>query len=340
MESSGQRPSDPEVPLGDAAIATEIANAAARGRGADRAPTLDQLLAAFGEPAPTPEARRRVAAALRVAGMGVRPDLLTAEPGQRLLLLPPGASSSGSRGRALAGLLAVAVILAAAAAGATLLNTDDPDDRVADNLPSETSTFPVQGAATSTSGVSEPEGRTTPSETTPAATTPSKTTATEPTGTETTATNTTATETTTTETVPTKTTATTPEADDEEAAAAERKRERAARIKRERAEAKAKAKKRQAAAAAAGKGVTVRVDASIRPTFLCVDNGNGTTMFSGTLTGKKVFRAKRVRMNIGLASTRITVNGNPVRLDGSPAGLDITRKGGARSLALGQRPCG
>ncbi|MET0603002.1 MAG: hypothetical protein ABW167_13540, partial [Baekduia sp.] len=90
MESSGQRPSDPEVPLGDAALATEIANAAARGRGADRAPTLEQLLGAFGEPAPTPEARRRVAAALKVAGMGVRPDLMTAEPGPRLLLLPPG----------------------------------------------------------------------------------------------------------------------------------------------------------------------------------------------------------------------------------------------------------
>jgi hypothetical protein len=329
MESSGQRPSDPEVPLGDAAIATEIANAAARGRGADRAPTLDQLLAAFGEPAPTPEARRRVAAALRVAGMGVRPDLLTAEPGQRLLLLPPGVSSSGSRGRALAGLVAVAVILAAAAAGATLLNTDGKDDRVADNLPSETSTFPVQGDASS----AVPASTTTPAETT--ATEP---TATEPTATDTTATEPTATDTTTTETTPTETTATTPEAETEKAAEAKRKRERAARIKRERAEAKAKAKRRQAAAAA-GKGVTVRVDASVRPTFLCVDNGNGTTMFSGTLTGKKVFRAKRVRMNIGLASTRVTVNGNPVRLDGSPAGLDITRKSGARSLALGQRPC-
>jgi len=322
------------VPLGDAAIATEIANAAARGRGADRAPTLDQLLAAFGEPAPTPEARRRVAAALRVAGMGVRPDLLTAEPGQRLLLLPPGANSARSRGRALAGLLAVVVILAAAAAGATLLNTDDPDDRVADNLPSETSTFPVEDGATSAA----PASTTAPAETT------TQTTATETTATDTTATDTTATatETTTTETTPTETTATTPEASGEEAAAAERKR--AARIKRERAEAKAKAKakakKRQAAATAAGKGVTVRVDASIRPTFLCVDNGNGTTMFSGTLSGKKVFRAKHVRMNIGLASTRITVNGNPVRIDGSPAGLDITRKGGARSLALGQRPCG
>lgn len=326
MESSGQRPSDPEVPLGDAAIATEIANAAARGRGADRAPTLDQLLAAFGEPAPTPEARRRVAAALRVAGMGVRPDLLTAEPGQRLLLLPPGTSSSGSRGRALMGLLAVAGILAAAAVGATLLNTGDKPDRVADNLPSETSTFPVQRDGTSA---------------TPASTAaPAKTVATEPTTTETetTATEPTATEPTTTETTATETTATTPDAEDEAAAAAaERKRKRAARIKRERA---AAAKKRKAAATAAGKGVTVRVDASVRPTFLCVDNGNGTTMFSGTLTGKKVFRAKRVRMNIGVASTRVTVNGNPVRLDGSPAGLDITRKGGARSLALGQRPCG
>jgi hypothetical protein len=47
-----------------------------------------------------------------------------------------------------------------------------------------------------------------------------------------------------------------------------------------------------------------------------------------------------VRLNIGLASTRVTVNGTPVTLSGSPAGLDVTRKGGARALALGQRPCG
>jgi hypothetical protein len=313
------------VPLGDAAIATEIANAAARGRGADRAPTLDQLLAAFGEPAPTPEARRRVAAALRVAGMGVRPDLQTAEPGQRLLLLPPGTSSGGSRGRALAGLIAVGAILAAAAAAATLLNPDDSADRVADNLPSETSTFAVQDGGSNAA----PASTTTPAETTATEPAATETTATAPTATDTTATET------TTATTPSETTSTTPAAGAEEA-----ERKRAARIKRERAEAKAEAKKRQAAATAAGKGVTVRVDASVRPTFLCVDNGNGTTMFSGTLTGKKVFRAKRVRMNIGLASTRITVNGNPVRIDGSPAGLDITRKGGARELPLGQRPCG
>src|SRR3954454_14388551 len=138
MESPGQRPpsSDPEVPLGDAAIATEIATAAARGRGADRAPTLDQLLAAFREPEPTDAARRRVAAAWRVAGMGVRPDLLSAEPGQRLLLLPPGAGGGRSRGRAVLGVVGVFVVLGAAAAGASLLEGDDNgNDRAADSLP-------------------------------------------------------------------------------------------------------------------------------------------------------------------------------------------------------------
>ncbi|HWH95568.1 MAG TPA: hypothetical protein VNT03_17035, partial [Baekduia sp.] len=63
-------------------------------------------------------------------------------------------------------------------------------------------------------------------------------------------------------------------------------------------------------------------------------------LFSGTLSGKDVFKAHRVRMNIGLASTKVTVNGNPVRLDGSPAGLDITRAGGAKALPSGSRPCG
>src|ERR1700754_85402 len=114
MEGSARPPHEPEVPIGDAGIAWEIAQAAARGRGADRAPTLEQLLAAFGETAPTVEARRRVSAALRVAGMGVKPDLMTAEPGQRLLLLPPGASSGRSRSRGLLGLIGVAAVFVAA----------------------------------------------------------------------------------------------------------------------------------------------------------------------------------------------------------------------------------
>jgi hypothetical protein len=298
MESSGQRPPDPEVPLADAAIATEIAQAAARGRGADRAPTLEQLLLAFGEPSPTPAARARVAAALRVAGMGVRPDLASAEPGQRLMLLPPGVSEGRSRGRALLGLFGVAAVLVAAAAGASLLQGDgDKNDNVAKHLPAE----PTAAAPANT------QTATTPVDTTATETTPADTTATE------------------------TTTTTSDAAADAEAQA---RRERAARKKRRR---EAAARKK---AAAASKLVTVRVDATGRPTFLCVDNGSGTTLFSGTLDAKKVFKARRVRMNIGLKSTQITVNGNPVRLDGSPAGLDITRAGGAKSLPLGNRPCG
>ncbi|HMJ33735.1 MAG TPA: hypothetical protein VK501_07440 [Baekduia sp.] len=296
MESSGQRPAEPEVPLADAAIATEIAHAAARGRGADRAPTLEQLLAAFGETEPTSDARRRVRAALQVAGMGVRPDVLNAEPGQRLLLLPPGAGGNRSRGRAVGGLLALLAILGIAVGAAALMGGGGNGQRASDDLPSETSGFPVQGG--------------------------SQASTTAPAGTETTGTAT-ATET---------TTETTPAATEPTAAEVKAKRhERAVRIRRERA-----ARQR---AAAAKKTVTVRVDATARPTFLCVDDGAGKQLFGGTLTGKQTFKGKRVRLNIGLASTLVSVNGTPVRLDGSPAGLDVTRTGGARALPGGKRPC-
>lgn len=307
MESSGPRPTDPEVPLADAAIATQIATAAARGRGADRAPTLEQLLAAFGETAPTPAARARVGAALRVAGMGVRPDLASAEPGQRLMLLPPGVSEGRSRGRALLGLVGVAIVLVAAAAGASLLQGDgNGDGDVASNLPAGTTTTATQTTTTT------PVAQTTPADTSTA------TTETEPAA--------------TTETTATTDTTDTTSADEQ--AAAERRRKAAAKRRRE----AAAAKKRKAAAAS--KVVTVRVDSAGRPTFLCVDDGAGKTLFSGTLDGKQVFKSKRVRMNIGLKSTQVTVNGTPVVISESPAGLDITRKGGARPLPSGSRPCG
>jgi hypothetical protein len=294
-------PHDPEVPLGDAAIATEIAQAAARGRGADRAPTLEQLLAAFGESAPTDAARRRVSAALRVAGMGVRPDVLTAEPGQRLLLLPPGTSAGRSRGRGLLGLVGVAAVLIAAAAGASLLDRGGKP-QTADSLPEGTTPSSVVPPSTSAPATTPAVTDTTPAETTATSTTPS-------------------------------------DADAEAAAAARARRERAARARRRREQAAAAAAARRRAATAS-RQVTVRVDATGRPTFLCVDDGRGNDLFGGTLSGKKVFRGRRIRMNIGLASTLITVNGNPVRLNGSPDGLDITRAGGAKTLPLGQRPCG
>ena len=62
-----------------------------RRRAADAAPTGRRRLSSCSppsaRPAPTPEARRRVAAALRVAGMGVGARPPEAAPGQRLLLL-------------------------------------------------------------------------------------------------------------------------------------------------------------------------------------------------------------------------------------------------------------
>jgi len=295
MERSGGDPTEPEVPLGDASIATEIARAAARGRGADRSPTLEQLLAAFGERQPTEAARRRVAAALRVSGMGVRPSVLDAEPGQRVLLLPPGAPGP-SRGRALGGLVVLAVVLLLAVGAAALLGSGNDDQRASDDLP---------------------PGGTTALTTSPT-TTQATTAATDPT------------------TTATQTTSTT--ADDDaaqaQADAEQRRRDRAARARREEAAAR---RRREAAAA---RLVTVRVVApSDRPTFLCVDDGAGHELFNGTLSGAHVFKERRVRLNIGLASTTVSVNGTPVPLDGSPTGLDITRDRGARTLPLGDRPC-
>jgi hypothetical protein len=324
MERSGQLPAEPEVPLADAAIATEIAHAAARGRGADRAPTLEQLLAAFGEQEATDEARRRVRAALLVAGMGARPDLLNAEPGQRLLLLPPGAAANHTRTRAVGGVVGLAAILGIAVGAAAIFGGSGSDRRAADDLPAPKPGFAV-GSSTATPAPTHTatvDTQTTAVETTPADTTPPD----GGTGTTPAAAPTTPTDTVTTAPDAPAATTRTP------AEIKALRHKRAVRIRRERA-----ARQR---AASAGKDVTVRVDASVRPTFLCVDDGAGHQLFGGTLTGKQTFKGKRVRLNVGLSSTRITVNGNPVRLDGSPAGLDVTRKGGARDLAAGKRPCG
>jgi hypothetical protein len=84
--------------------------------------------------------------------------------------------------------------------------------------------------------------------------------------------------------------------------------------------------------------VVVRVEAT-QPTFLCVEDGSGRQLFGGTLSGRRVFKGREIKLNVGLASTHVTVNGRPVPLQGSPAGLAITRRGGARPLPLGQRPC-
>jgi hypothetical protein len=85
--------------------------------------------------------------------------------------------------------------------------------------------------------------------------------------------------------------------------------------------------------------VTVRVSAETRPTFLCVEDGDGKQLYNGTLSGTETFEQRVVRLNIGLSSTEVRVNGRLVPLSESPAGLEISREGGVKPLVLGERPC-
>ena len=49
-------------------------------------------------------------------------------------------------------------------------------------------------------------------------------------------------------------------------------------------------------------------------------------LFSGTLSQRRRFRAALLRFNVGLASTRVLINGKPYPLSGSPTGFEVTRK--------------
>lgn len=86
--------------------------------------------------------------------------------------------------------------------------------------------------------------------------------------------------------------------------------------------------------------VTVRVDAGPQPAFLCVEDELGKTLFAGMLAGSRTFKGGRLRMNIGLSSTRVTFDGKTVPLTGSPTGLELTKANGAQPLAPQLRPCG
>jgi hypothetical protein len=272
-------PASGTVGVADAQAAADIARAIRLGKTADRTPTLEQLLAAFGEIAPTHEARSRAKRAMDLAGINASPDVMDAPAGERLMLSLGGSPGASGR-RLLLGLVAVGLIILVAALAATLaggggssLDESLPVDTLAGGG-STTLTVPAGTAAT-----------TAPALTDTTASTPS----------------TTATATSPTTTTPASTT--TP-----------------------------------AAAGGGSAPVTVRVDASNRPTYLCAEDGTGKQLYAGTLSGRQTFRATRVKLNVGLGSTVVTLNGRPVQLDGSPAGVDISASG-AKSLPLGQRPC-
>jgi hypothetical protein len=286
---------EPEpVPVRDLEVADRIAKAVRGGKAADRTPTIEQLVAAFGEGEPTLEARRRAARALALAGVAAVPDVLEVAPGQRLTL---EVRHVRKRGALVAGILALVLLFAAVAAAATQL--DFSDDNAASSLPADSS---ATGPTTATNTVTQ-----------------------EPTSTDTTSTATTATATTAAPTTSTAVPAT---------ASARR---RAKRQRQRRARQKAARARRAKAKAAARQRVTARLNASAA-TFLCVE-GDGRQLFNGTLTGARTFRARVLRLNIGLGpSTRLTANGKVVPLTASPTGLELTPKT-RKFLPLGQRPC-
>jgi hypothetical protein len=251
------------VPVGDLEIAQRIAGAARSGARADREPTLEQLLSAFGEGEPTPEARTRIASALTLAGLRATPTVHEAHPGERLKLRVPG---GGGRGRIVLGIGALVLVIAAAAVAATVSGGGGgKDDRAANALPATTTT---------------------------------ETTATTP---------------------PPTSTATTP------ATPAKPKKK---------AKKKAKAKPKPAAP----KQVVVRLVPGDQASYLCVDHGPGTPETETTLSAPLTFKGKRVRINVGLSSVHVTVNGKPFALAFSPSGYDIGVKK-RTFLPQGQRPC-
>lgn len=278
---------EPEsVPVRDLEVADRIARAVRGGKPADRTPTIEQLVAAFGEAEPTLEARRRAARALALAGVAALPDVLEAAPGQRLTL---EVRHVRKRRALVGGILALVLLFAAVAAAATQL--DFSDDNAASSLPADTT---ATGPTTATNTVTQ--------ETTATGTTPA----------------------------PTTSTAAKPPA----TASARR---RAKRIRQRRARQKAAQARRAKARAAAKQRVTARLNASAA-TFLCVE-GDGKQLFNGTLTGARTFRARVLRLNIGLGpSTRLTANGKVVPLTASPTGLELTPKT-RKFLPLGARPC-
>ena len=259
MAEESQQP----VPVGDLEIAQRIAGAARSGARADREPTLEQLLSAFGEAEPTPQARTRIASALTLAGLLATPTVHEAHPGERLKLRPPG---GGGRSRAVLGVGVLALVIGAAAAVAALSGGggDDKNKSAADALPATT---------TQTTATTPPATETTPA-TTP--TTPAK-----------------------------KKTA-----------------------KKKKAKPKPTAPTR----------VVVRLVPGPQASYLCVDHGPGTPTTETTLSAPLTFRGKRIRLNVGLSSVNVTVNGKPFKLAFSPSGYDIGLKK-RTFLPQGQRPC-
>jgi hypothetical protein len=100
------------------------------------------------------------------------------------------------------------------------------------------------------------------------------------------------------------------------------------------------ARRRRERRAADGR-VNLRVSPT-EPTFVCVDQGAGRPpVYDGILTEGRTFKGKRVRLNLGKTSARVTANGRRVRTGTGvqAVGFSFSPGGKARPLPLGERPC-
>ena len=76
------------------------------------------------------------------------------------------------------------------------------------------------------------------------------------------------------------------------------------------------------------------------PTYACVVDGDGEQLFGGTLSESESLRARRMRINLGRTSVRVTVNGDRLRIPASsdPVGYDLRPGRKPRPIPVGQRP--
>jgi len=81
-------------------------------------------------------------------------------------------------------------------------------------------------------------------------------------------------------------------------------------------------------------------------TYMCVDRGAGTpVVYQGTTSDPQTFKGKRLRINGGGSSLRLSVNGRRVRVTapaGQPIGYEFRLRHGkvaTRVIPNGQRPC-
>ncbi len=289
---------DPAVPLADVEVAQRIAEAAREGGPAERTPTVGQLLAAFGEDESGGDTA--IARVQRALALaGVGVSPpLDQAPLGSRVTLSPGRGPGASGTRRLLPLVLGTLTLLAVIAGVALAAGVMGGS---DDGEGRASSLPVGPAATTTSTGADAV--------TPTATTTTTSTTTTPTEAE--------------------------KAAEKERTAADAKAE-AARKR------KAARRKRQAKAAAERKAVAKRqlvvrlVPAE--PSYACIVDGAGKRLFGGTLSQRRTLKAKTMRLNIGLSTVSVSVNGRPLRLAGSPSGYLLQVGKAPRYLPLGARP--